>query len=223
MPVTLHQRARHLGAGLLQFLDPFFAGEDRRRRAVAHHANVQPRQRPGDHRRVAHVLDRDALALLSVGIVERVDVILDAHVRHLLDGGAELFHVARDHHRVIAGVEPADGIIERHVGRQRDELVALPRLDVAHRLKAIRHADVHVAAGDGFPGFLKADAARRAAAFDAMAGLGAQAQVILRHDAGHQLARKVIGEIRGHRAIHQFGELGETPGRDRRWHNHTLL
>src|SRR3970040_862728 len=42
-----------------------------------------------------------------------------------------------------------------------------------------------------------------------MTGLGAQAEVVLRHNAGHQLTLKVVGEVRGDRAVYQFGELLE--------------
>ena len=41
----------------------------------------------------------------AYGIVEGVDVVLHADVRHLLDGRAELLHVAGDHHGVVAGIE----------------------------------------------------------------------------------------------------------------------
>ena len=78
---------------------------------------------------------------------------------------------------------------------------------MAHRLKAIGQADIHVAGSDGLPRLLEADAAGGAAALDAVARLGAQAQVVLDHDAGHQLAGKMVGEVGGHRAIHDLDEL----------------
>jgi hypothetical protein len=156
---------------------------------------------------VAHVGDGQPLPLLRVRVVEGVHVVLDGDVGHLLGRGAELLHVARDHHRVVARVEAADRIVEAHVRGQGDELVALPRLDVAHRLEAIGQADVHVARGHRLPRFLEADAAGGAAALDAVAGLGHQAQVILGHDAGHQLAAEMIREIRSDAAVDNREEL----------------
>jgi len=49
-------------------------------------------------------------------MVEGVDVILDADVRHLLDSGAEFLHVARHHHGVVARIKTSDRVIERNVG-----------------------------------------------------------------------------------------------------------
>ncbi len=126
-PDALDQHARiAFAAGFFQLRQPFFGAQDHRCRAVAHHADIQAGQRPGDHRRVAHILNRVAVAFLRVGIVIGVDVILHRDVRQLLDRRAELFHVARDHHRVVAGVKAADRIIEAHIRGQRDELVAFP-------------------------------------------------------------------------------------------------
>ncbi len=174
MPVTFTSGRATLRARGFEFLQAFLRDEDRRRRAIGHHADVEAGQRPGHHRRVAHILDGDALALLRVRVVEGVDVVLHADVRHLLDGRAELLHVARDHHGVVARIKTSDGIVERHVGGQRDELISFPGLHVGHGLEAVGHAHVHVAAGDGLPRFLETESAGRAAAFHAMAGLGAQ-------------------------------------------------
>ncbi len=181
---------------LFQFRETGFGAKNRRRRAIAHHANVETREGPRDHRRIPHVFDRQTLVLLRVWIVERIHVILDRHRRQLFDRRAELFHVARHHHRVIAGIKSADRIIETHIAGERDEFVALPRLDVRHRFESVRDADIHRAGRDRFPRFLKANAARRAAAFDTMSRLGAQTEIILCHDACHQLAAKVVGKIR---------------------------
>ncbi len=207
MPVTLHQRPGDLRRQPPPaWRSPSSEARIVSRRAIGHHADVQAGQRPGHHRRIAHVLDGVAVALLGVGVVVGVDVVLDADRGHLLHSGAELLHVAGDHHGVVAGIEAAHRVVERYVGGQGDELVALPGLHVAHGLEAVGHAHVHVAAGDGLPGFLEAEPAGGAAAFHPVPGLGAQAQVVLGHDAGHQLAGEVIGEIGGHRAIHQAGE-----------------
>jgi len=52
------------------------------------------------------------VALLGIAIVKSVDIVFDADVRQLLDGGAKLLHVACDHHSIVAGVKPADRIIK---------------------------------------------------------------------------------------------------------------
>ncbi len=111
------QRAFDLGSGSFQFLQTFFGNQDCGRRAVRHDADIQPGQRPGDHRCIAHIFNRIAVALLGIGVVIGVDVILDADMWcHLLYGGAEFFHMAGDHHGVVPGIKTADGVIEGYVG-----------------------------------------------------------------------------------------------------------
>ena len=77
-----------------------------------------------------------------------------------------------------------------------------------HRLKAHREGHVHVARSHRLVGFLKAQPAGCPTAFHTMRGLRHQAEIILHHDAGHQLASEVVGEIGNHRAIDNLEKLG---------------
>ena len=220
----LHQRSGDDRAQPSSSLrNPSSEAQDSGSRAVGHDADIQTGQRPGDHGGVAHVLDRVAVPLLRIGVVVSVDVVLDAHRRHLLDRGAKLFHVAGDHHGIVAGIEAAHRVIKRYVRSQGDKFVAFPGFHMAHGLETVRDADIHVPAGDRFPGFLKTDATGCAAAFHAVARFGRQPEVILGHNAGHQLAGEMIGEVGSDRAIHDLGEmLGNRVGY-RSGRNHRLL
>ena len=125
----------------------------------------------------------------------------------LLHGSPELGHVTGNHHGIVAGVETAHGVIERNIRGQSDKFIPFPGFHVAHLLKAIGQADVHVAGSHGFPPLLETDSAGGATPFRTMGRLGAQPQIILNHDAGHQLAGEMVGKIRAYAAVHQFKEL----------------
>ncbi len=136
-------------------------------------------------------------------------MVLHAHRRHLLDGRSKLFHMASDHHGVVAGIETPNRIIERDIRGQGDELIPFPGFYVAHGLEAVCHTHVHVATGDRFPRLLKANAAGRPTTLHPVARFRHQPEVILHHDAGHELAGEVIGKIGGYRAIGDLCESGE--------------
>jgi hypothetical protein len=97
----------------------------------------------GDHGRGTDHFHGQQLRALGIGIMEGVGVVLDRHLGHLLDCGAEFVHVASHHHGVIAGVESAHRIVEIGVRGQGDEFVALPGVDPAHGLEPHGQADLH--------------------------------------------------------------------------------
>src|SRR5205823_5434805 len=99
------------------------------------------------------------------------------------------------HHRVVTVVVTADGEIVVRVRGEGDELIALGRLDVAHRLEAHRGDDLVAAAGDGFPGLLQAESACGASPFDAHMRLWTKPDEILHHRASLELKSEVVGEI----------------------------
>ncbi len=143
-PGHAYERSGDFGAGSLEPFQAFFGGQDRRRSAVRHHTNIEPSERPRDHRRVAHILNAVTIAFLCVGVVVGVDMVLYRYLCHLLDGRAVFLHVTGDHHSVITGVEAADGVIPGNIRGQGDELVAFPGFNVAHRLEAICDAYIHM-------------------------------------------------------------------------------
>ena len=93
---------------------------------------------------------------MRVRILAGVVVVLDRDARELFLGGAELVHVPHHHHRVVPIVVTAHREIIVRVRRQRDELIAFGRLDLAHGLETHRRDHLVTAAGDGFPSLLKA-------------------------------------------------------------------
>ncbi len=119
-------------------------------------------------------------------------MVLNRDAGQLFHGSAEFLHMTHHHHGVIAGIKSADRIIKTHVRGQGDEFIALPGIDVRHGFKSVSHAGIHHAGSDILICLLETDAAGGAAGFHPVTGQRTQAQIILYHNTGHQLAREVV-------------------------------
>ncbi len=86
---------------LLQILGALGTDEDGGRTAVTANAAVQLGERVGDHRATEHVVDRDRVPVVGVGVVGRVEPGGHGDFGQLFDGGAVRVHVPARGHGVL--------------------------------------------------------------------------------------------------------------------------
>ena len=138
---------------------------------------------------------------LGIGVMQGITMVFHRDLGHLLHCCPKLVHMAGHHHGVVARIEAAHWIVETHVRGMGDELVALPGVDMTHGFETVASADLHPPTGHGLIAGLKTKTSCGSAALDTLGGFGHQPQKILGHDAGHELASEMVGEVRGYRTV----------------------
>ena len=130
-------RAEHPDGGVGAVAGPLLVGEDDGPAAVGADAAVQLGEGVGDHPRGLDVLDGDGVAVVGVGVEAGVVAGRHGDLGQLLDGGAELVHVAPGRHGVLGDEGVAEGGVELDRARLPKKRLARPR----PALKSAREVD----------------------------------------------------------------------------------
>ena len=173
--------AEHPHRLLRQVAGALLGGEHDRAAAVAADAAVQLGERVGDHPRALHVVDRDRVAVVGLGIVRRVAARRHRDLGELLDRGAELVHVAAGGHRVLRDQRVPERRVELHraAAAEREVRAAPAGLQVGARRRSVHeHDDFDVAGHDRGGRVLDHELPRGAAHAGAVDPGGPQAEVL---------------------------------------------
>ena len=121
-----------------------------------------------------------------------VVVVLDRHLQQLLARGAELVHVPRGEHGVVAGEGGAEDRLPLHLADPAHQGQDLGGAQLGHLLAADHRHDVVQAGLDRHPGGADRRAARGAGHLGQPGRLGVEVQVLLDHP-GHRALLVVLG------------------------------